>query len=169
MKTLLAPLGFLILLLEAGCASNIPVEIREPLAGSPTIAAVQSNPKAFQGQHVRWGGAIVSVKNAADTAEIEVVARVLGASGRPQHGDVTLGRFLIRVTGFHDPAIYQSGRDLTVYGRIDGAESRDIGEYPYTYPVVNAIHLYGWPDYSQYPSANPYPAFQFGVGVGIGL
>ncbi len=169
MRIVLAQLGVLILFLGTGCATNVPIEIREPVAGSPTIAAIQDNPKAFQGQPVRWGGAIVSVKNAADTAEIEVVAKVLGPSGRPQRGDATLGRFLIRVTGFHDPAVFHTGRDITVYGLVDGTMSRDIGEYPYTYPVVKAIRLHGWPDYSNDPYADPYPDIHFGVGVGIGL
>ena len=41
------------------------------------------------------------------------------------------GRFIACKAGFYDPAIFLKNRELTVLGRIDGYESRKIGEYDY--------------------------------------
>ncbi len=152
--------------LIAGCQSSVPLEIREPLLGAPSIAQVQENPKANKGKRVRWGGVIASVENRSTDTWVEVVSKVLGDEGRPLPDDVALGRFFARVSGFLDPAVYQADREITVYGIVEDEVKRNIGEKPYSYPTVKSERLYLWPMYRReaygyYPDPYWYDPFYY--------
>lgn len=131
------------LVVLAGCAAT-PEAIRNGLEDSPDVAMVRAAPAQYQDLAVRWGGVIVSVDNQPDYSMVEVVARPLSDVGRPRDTDETPGRFLARISGFVDPAVYAQGRELTVVGHIDGVLERTIGEYRYSYPVVRATGHYLW-------------------------
>jgi outer membrane lipoprotein len=141
-------------LVLAGCATTIPEAIRETPPGNPTPVEVRASPDRFVGQRVRWGGTIASVDNREDATLIEVVARQLGDNGRPEDGDVSFGRFIAKVNGFADPAIYSEGRDLTVVGTLGEPVRKSIGKYPYLYPVVQVSSHYLWP-------SKPPPAYYY--------
>ncbi|NIP73348.1 MAG: Slp/YeaY family lipoprotein [Gammaproteobacteria bacterium] len=136
--------GVLALAALAGCASPVPSQIREPAPGDLGLAQVQAEPQRHTGAPVRWGGTIVSVDNRPQVTTIVVVARPLDSSGRPREGDGSLGRFLAQVEGFLDPAVYAPQRQITVFGHVEGAMTRAIGEHPYRYPVVKVRTLYLW-------------------------
>lgn len=142
----LVPLILSSLLLLGGCASSVPIEIREPVSDSPSVAQAREDPKAYVGKHVRWGGKIVSVENKEQDTWVEVVAKDLGDEGRPAYGDNSFGRFLVRTEGFLDPAIYRADREVTVFGVLENQWTKKIGELDYTYPLVNAERLYLWQD-----------------------
>ena len=167
MKQVLGSLLFLSFL--GGCASDVPLVIREPLADNPSLADVQSNPKAFVNRRVRWGGRIVSTKSVANKTEVEIVAKAVATDGRPEPGDVSLGRFIANSGEFLDRAIYSADREVTVYGVLENVLVRNIGEHPYTYPLVQAIQIYLWPEQRDSGDAAWYPQFNFGLGVGVGL
>lgn len=143
-------------LLLAGCASNVPLEIQNAVPGSPGVAAASTTEATYTGQKVRWGGTVVSVETRAEDSLIELVAKELGGYGRPRETDLSEGRFLAKVPGFVDPNIYSEDRELTVYGTLDQPVTRNIGERPYTYPLVIVEKLHLWPKYEPvaYP---PYP------------
>lgn len=145
----------LLALLAGGCASNVPVAIRDPIPGSPSLAEVRKDPVPHLGTRVRWGGVIVAVHNREDTTRIEVVGRKLDSGGRPTSGDATAGRFLAEVAGFLDPAVYAQGREITVVGTLAEPETRKIGEFPYRFPVVRARAHYLWPP--KEPARDAYP------------
>ncbi len=46
---------------------------------------------------------------------------------------------------------------------------RNIGEHPYTYPLVQAIQIYLWPERRDSGDPAWYPQFHFGLEVGVGL
>ncbi len=119
-----------------GCASNLPKDITEAPPGGPSVAAVRADPQRFTGAQVRWGGTIAAVENRQHETWIEVVDRELYSGGRPESGDATRGRFLARIPGFLDPAVYAKGRQITVAGTVDGTVTRPIGQYSYRFPVV---------------------------------
>lgn len=129
----------------AGCASDIPRPIREAPAVSTPLTPALKNPEQHRAAAVRWGGAIASVENRRDATWIEIVQRPLGAYGEPRDTDKSEGRFLARVDGFLDPAIFAPKRLVTVAGSLDGNNTRSIGEHPYTYPLVSVEHIYLWP------------------------
>jgi outer membrane lipoprotein len=133
-------MGMTVLL--AACASG-PRPVGGPIEGSPDLRRVLSDPEAFRGQRVRWGGVIVSVQNQPKDSVVEVVARELDDDGKPQ-SDEEGGRFLAEVPGFLDPEVYAPGRLFTVTGMLDRPVTRNIGDYPYHYPVVKADKQHLW-------------------------
>lgn len=99
------------------------------------------------GTPVRWGGRIISVEPQAQSTCFEVISIQLDASGRPAAGsDDTAGRFIACRNGFYDPAVFEKDREITFTGRIDGYETRRIGEYDYRLPRLAADVIYLWPE-----------------------
>lgn len=129
----------------AGCATTVPEAIREVPPGNPSPVEVRAAPERFEGERVRWGGTISGVENREQETWIEVVARTLKDNGRPEEGDVSYGRFLARVEGFLDPAIYSEGREITVVGTLGESVTRRIDRHPYRYPVVEVSSHHLWP------------------------
>jgi outer membrane lipoprotein len=143
-----------------GCAARVPTDIRTPEPRVVPVSAVRAAPERYLGTPVRWGGRILSVRNEADTTDIELLARPLDASGAPLVSDEAkseLGRFIARFRGFLDPAAYPAERLLTVAGVVAGVETRDVGDYPYRYPVVRATGKHLWPEQAAAaPFADPW-------------
>lgn len=136
----------IVLLFLGGCATTTaPDAIREPPPGDPSLSEVGGNVDAYIGKRVRWGGMIAGVENRPDETWLEIVAQPLDRSGRPRGDGRSLGRFIAKVEGFLDPAVYAKGRQVTVAGTVAGALTRPIGEYPYTYVVVEADAVELWP------------------------
>lgn len=167
-----------LLLLLTACASNIPYEIQRDITDRLiTINAARAQTERYEGQNVRWGGTIVKVENRENESWIEIVGKPLGSYGRPDESDRSLGRFLVRINGFVDPAIYRENRDLTVFGTISGKATGRIDQHPYTYPVVTAKTYYLWTEYYArdrrpywyyhhpyyYPYYYPYYRYHFGL------
>lgn len=120
--------------------------VPEPLRGefepvSPWVTAEQQR----SGIPVRWGGNVVNVETGEELTCIEVVSRPLTHESRPTFDDVSDGRFIGCNEGFVDPEIVRVGRDVTMTGWVETFESKLIGDYQYTYPVINAEALFIWP------------------------
>ena len=159
----------LILLLVAltlsACASNIPLEIQQDFNNGVTIIAVRSDIERYKDQHVRWGGTIIRVENKESDSWIEIVAKDLNSYGQPRTTDHSLGRFIVRIDGFIDPAIYKTDREITIYGVVESRVVRQIDDHPYTYPLIKAVKHYLWREYNYdhyarshyYPYYYPYP------------
>ena len=164
------PLGlWLILLAAGGCASNgVYSPIADPDFQGPQLTAVRGNPEAFKDTPVRWGGSIARVENRVDETWIEVVEQPLQRYGRPKGSADSGGRFVARIGGFLDPAIYAEGRQITVTGALESTVRRDIGEHPYEFPVVAVSEHRLWQEqpaveYYDYPPY--YYDFNYGFGV----
>lgn len=154
------------LVLLVACASDVPLEIRQDISDNPvTINAVKSNIVRYKGTDVRWGGIIAAVDNNQSDTWIEVVGRDLGSYGQPVGLDdpAARGRFIARIDGFLDPAIYKVNRGITVYGRVEDSVNRSIDKHPYTYPLVKATSYYLWSNNVLYPQrAYYYPYYPYG-------
>lgn len=144
------------LLSLCGCASNVPPAIRSAPEISALPSAVQRDPARYVGRHLRWGGTIIGVQNLPRTTEIEILARPLHGNGEPRADAPGEGRFIARATGFLDPAELPADRLLTVAGRLQGVETRLVGEYPYPFPILEAEVRYLWPEPLP-PEPYPYP------------
>ncbi|WP_296809639.1 Slp family lipoprotein [Thiocapsa sp.] len=155
LRLLLIPVTALVCL--GGCASGrVPEAIRDSALPSPAVTEVQQRPETFIGQRMRWGGSILEVHNAPDTTRIEILARALNGSGEPEDTTRGLGRFIVELPGFKDPAEYPQQRRLTVVGPLVRMETRDVGEYPYPYPVLAGDVWYLWPDPPTVAAPLPY-------------
>ncbi len=143
---------WLVVALSLGACATAPKNIRTPVAGPTVLAAVQDTNR-HMGARVRWGGTIVEVENRRADTWVQVVARRLQRNGRPLDTSATTGRFIAQVPGFLEPEEYQRGREITVVGRLTKGVTRNIGKYPYQFPVVQVDDLYLWeplPEYDPY-------------------
>lgn len=147
----------------SACAPVISQKTMNTVDKAISFAALQQNPDAFKGRTVLLGGQIITTTVKADETWIEVLEKPLNYRGKPSDADQSSGRFLVRIKGFLDPAIYSSGRRLTVAGQVDGRVVRPLREVNYTYPLLTAKEYYLWKQDDSYG----YP--QFGVGVGGGV
>lgn len=144
-------------LLLAACASQVPVNIREAPPGNPAVAQVRANPDEHQSQQVRWGGEILQTENRENATWLTVLARPLAGNGKPDLTDESGGRFIAHIPAFLDPKVYKAERNVTVRGAVQGSETRQVGEFPYSYPVVEATDWYLWPKEVEYPPDYYYP------------
>jgi len=148
------------LLTLASCAT-----VPTPLQGQfPPV-----NPRdaaAANGQAVRWGGDIIKVEPRTDSTCFEVLARELDASARPRASEraPSEGRFIACRQGFYDPEEFERGRDITVVGHVSGTEHGKVGEFDYTYPLVQADAIYLWPERPLYPRTPYYDPWMYGFG-----
>lgn len=132
-------------LLLSACSSSIPSQIRDAPQNAPVLAEAQQRNDELIGQTVRWGGNIQRIENRQDNSRLEIIAFPLGSDGRPLDTDQTQGRFIADINHFIEPEVYTEGRQITVYGRLQGTEHHAIGEFTYNYPVVRVEHYYLWP------------------------
>jgi len=113
--------------------------------GNPALAAVQHDPDKYQNRLVTWGGTIIDSEVKQKLTSLVILAKSLDDHAAPVETDRSLGRFIARLEGFHDPAILARGRSITVTGPVTGTEQRKIDEHDYTYPVVSVERTYLWP------------------------
>lgn len=141
--------------LISACTSMLPEQIRQPIENDISVAEVQGHPEDFIHLLVRWGGEIITVENRQGETWFEVLSRPLDSSGRPKPEAKGGGRFLTRVTGFLDPVEYGVGRSITFVGQVSGSRVKQVGKYPYNYPLVEAESLYLWPIQREWPERYP--------------
>lgn len=148
-------LCILTVLLNA-CTPVISPQLMDQVDRDISYSSLASRPDEFKGKIVLLGGTIVQTVPKPKETEIEVVQKQTSSAGEPYLTDKSEGRYLVRVDRFLDPAIYRSGRDITVAGEVQGAEVRRLGEIDYRYPVILASELYLWKRPTA-PPAYPYP------------
>ena len=161
---------FVLLLLLSACAT-VPDALRGDFPSGLTPSLVQLQPQGHIGQVVRWGGVILGLQNHHDRSTLEILAYPLDDSSRPIPDQASLGRFLVEMKQFLDPASFETRREVSVVGTIQGLQTRKIGEYEYQYPVLEgrAVHLWAkrqaltpdyddpWSPWYPYPWYAPYP------------
>ena len=132
-------------LMTAVCACLLSgcVTVPEPLRGE--FSDLPPNQPGASAERVRWGGRLIDVLPAADQTCLEVLGMPLDSSARPRDLDADIGRFRACKAGFLDPAVFISGREVTVIGAIEAQVERQIGEYNYRMPQVRVETLFLWP------------------------
>jgi outer membrane lipoprotein len=106
---------------------------------------VQKDPQKYMKSNVLWGGVIIDTDVKTSGTVFKVMDKNLDFQKRPEEGDISGGRFIVRYPGFLDPAVYKPGREVTVIGALSGVEVAPVGELQYSYPVIDSkqIHLWG--------------------------
>ena len=119
----------------------------QPLQGQFTpLTPREAVEREATGTVVRWGGRVVEVEPQPNRTCFHMISTRLDVSGRPYWAtDDVGGRFVACRTGFYDPAVFERNREMTFTGRIDGYESRRIGQYDYRLPRIAADVVYLWP------------------------
>lgn len=128
----------------SGCASRSIKEVLPPVEPDLPLSEARSSQEQSVGKWIRWGGTIVQVTNLEQATEIELVVRPLDDDLSPSEGDVSFGRVIARIGEFLDPELYAKGREMTVRGRISAWREGEIGQYPYSFPVVDVDTYHLW-------------------------
>lgn len=152
---------FSLALILAGCASGISRQARSQITYTGPFNSVQRQPENYINETVMWGGRVIEILAGSEFTDIVVLQLELNNQGYPIESDRSRGRFLARSDKFMDPAIYPAGTFVTVVGRVEGSETRLIGEMSYLYPVINVIEIKKWN-----PGEDRSPRFHFGIGIG---
>jgi outer membrane lipoprotein len=143
-----------------GCASTVPVEIRNPLPASPELDAVLGDADRYSGQFVRWGGTVVAVHTQGGELIVEVEAAPLNDSGRPVTSTATGGRFLVRAPLGADAGKYRVDRPLTVFGRLSG-QAAGLSASGVQLPLVDVHRAQSWLSASDYEYRQRARAYYF--------
>ncbi|MCG6534361.1 MAG: Slp family lipoprotein [Syntrophales bacterium LBB04] len=149
-----------VVMMLSACAPVISPQLMERVDRNLTYGSLASRPDEANGKIVLLGGTIVQTVPKPHETEIEVVQKQVSSSGEPYLTDQSEGRYLVVVNRFLDPAIYRSGRDITVVGEVQGSVLRRLGEIDYRYPVIAALEIYLWKELFS-PQGYPYP-YPFG-------
>lgn len=152
--------GIMFILLVAACTKGISKQARSQVTYSGSFLDLQKNPDAYKGEVVLLGGKIIETQVSPAFSEITVLQLPLGGGGRPQVGDRSEGRFLLRSKQLLDPAVYGKGVALTVVGELIGSEARTIGKFIYDYPVVEPVEIKLWSE-----DKDGGPSVHFGFGI----
>lgn len=147
----------LVVVLASGCAHTISRAVREQAEPMVSLAQLRANPEAYKDRTVILGGEIQHTSNVPEGTLLEVVQKPLDATERPLFTDQSEGRFMALCDRYLDPAVYTSGREITVAGRVVGTRTGRIGAIDYVYPLLSCFELYLWPrPVYRYPTT-PYP------------
>ena len=152
--------GIIFIVFVAACTKGISKQARSQVTYTGDFSELQRNPDDYKDEIVLLGGKIIDAKANANSSEIVVLQLPLGGGDRPQVGDQSKGRFLIRSKQLLDPALYGKGMAITAVGRLVGNETRTIDKFKFNYPVIEPMEVKLW-------SENRYggPSVHFGVGV----
>ena len=132
------------LALFSGCASYpISKEYRQH-AQIITLDQAKADPTGTRGKIVIWGGRIINVVNNKDGSEIYVVCLPMPSNEIPLADGPSPGRFIAASPGFLDPEMYPQGTLITVAGQLDGVATEQLGNVPYTYPVLDIQETHVW-------------------------
>ena len=111
---------------------------------------VQKDPQKYMNRNVLWGGVIINTDVKLNDTFIKMLDKNLDRQKRPEEGDISSGRFIVRYPGFLDPAVYKPGRELTVIGTLSGIEAAPVGELQYSYPVIDSNQIHLWEPRAKY-------------------
>jgi len=118
--------------------------------------------KALLNSKVIWGGMIIETRNFENNSQIELLYYPLDGDGEPIRSAQPQGRFLLKYTGFLEPAQYASGRWFSALGTVQPSEAGKIGEADYQYPVIKGEQLHIWSESSE---SDVQTRFHFGIGI----
>ncbi|MCX8049639.1 MAG: Slp family lipoprotein [Methylohalobius sp.] len=149
------PMYLLGLFLLLSACATMPPELAG-VAESPSLDEVAAQPESFRGRRIRWGGTIIEVSNEADATFLQILAKPLDRTGRPEEDATPQGRFLMRTEQFLDPAIYLREREITVVGTGAGIAERQIGKRSVKLPLLEAERWHLWPKRERTPVYYPY-------------
>jgi outer membrane lipoprotein len=151
----------LVLIALAGCGGGISEQVRSQVTYSGSFQNLQQDPEKLLGATVIFGGKIIATDPQTPHTDLLVLQLALDHSDRPEDGDRSEGRFIIRSRQFVDPALYPKGTLITIVGQLEGSEERLIGQMPYRYPVIVPLEIHKWS-----PRTDTGPRFHIGIGIG---
>jgi len=148
------------------CAPVVSTQSMGLVDPSISFELVLQDPDRYSGSYLLVGGAVAVVRvSESGGSEMEVVQLSTDKRGRITSADRSAGRFIAIDQTFRDPAIYYSGRQVTLVGQVVGSQVGQLAGKEYLYPVLTIHELRLWAP-EEYPGSSP---VRFGIGIGIGV
>ena len=140
--------------LALGACATIP----KPLEGTyAQVSPKAASSGASNQAQVRWGGQIIRTEPENGQTCFYMLSYPLDSVARPRPSQPSEGRFVACHSGFYDPAIFTSGREMTFTGTLHGVVTEKVGKYDYPYPRLEARTVYLWPERPRYvPYRDPF-------------
>jgi len=145
---------FILLLLLSGCSHVLSEDALRSANPALDLATVMAAPDRYQGQVLLLGGTIIENRAGREGTVLEVLSYTLDRWGGPGHPDEQGGRFLAETSRFLDPTLFGEGYFITMTGRLERVETRDLRGTPYAYPVFTIQEAYVR-DVNAYPPSPP--------------
>lgn len=143
------------------CAHVISQESLKKVDPDLTFQILIKHPDRYQRKQILAGGRILSTEVREGETWVKVLQHPLDWKQKPKNTDESYGRFFIRFRGFLDPAIYTSGKRITVLGEVQGRKVKRLSDMEYSYPVLLSLEHHLWK-----PENLGGPSFHFGIGIG---
>jgi outer membrane lipoprotein len=144
------------------CAPVLRKDIMDSSMKDISLTDIKSDPDLYRGKLFAFGGIIVNTKITAEGSLIEALYVRVDSQGNFKGISSSDGRFLAlfpQESGFLDPMIFRSKREITLAGEFIGMRAGTIDETEYLYPFFRIVDLYLWEERSTYyyaPPPNPY-------------
>jgi outer membrane lipoprotein len=135
-----------------GCSAISP-GLRSQAVLDPPLGALVPTDGPPSETLVVLGGYILETRNETAETLITVLQAPLGLADEPGRRDSSQGRFVLRQSGFRDPAVFAKDRKLTAVGKVVGTISTSIGDQSHTLALIDALEIYLWPE----PLVSAYP------------
>jgi len=135
---------FGLLWLLAGC-SVISPRVRGAALPEIHLATLSGEVERFTGATVVLGGYLLDTQNQPDVTLITVLQSPLRFGDEPGVRDASQGRFVVRVAGFLDPAVYARDRKVTVAGRVAGTMTVPVEGTDRPLLLIDSEELHLWP------------------------
>lgn len=149
------------------CAPVLRKDIMDLSIRDVSLSEIKRDPDLYKGQLFAFGGIIVNTKITAEGSLIEALYVRVDSRGNFNGISSSDGRFLAlfpQESGFLDPMIFRSKREITLSGEFIGMRVGKIDDTEYLYPFFIIADLYLWEERSTYsyappPYYGPYPYY----------
>lgn len=106
---------------------------------------VRQDPEAWRGATLLLGGMVVEHVFSREGSTLEVLCYRLDRYDRPEEVDPECGRFLAEADRPFDPETYETGRLVTLAGKVAGRRSLSLDDKVYDYPLFEIAEIHLWP------------------------
>ncbi len=138
----------------------VPEALQRQVDHQLQFSDLQRDPARYQGRTVVLGGRIAALRLSDHVTELGVTELPLtGIRDRPTLFAQSGSQFLVAHRGPLDPAIYRSGRPITVVGVVQEGQASSGQDVPE--PVLEPKYLHLWPDRPISRRLAPVPFFLF--------
>ncbi len=157
---LLIALLTILILITSGCVRPLSKDATFSVNWDVDYAQVKANPDAYLGKKLLLGGLIADNVTTKEGSLLIIVKYKLNRWDKPTEPDHDAGRLLAKSQKLLDPAIYETGRLVTLTGTLVGLQSRPLGETTYDYPAFDIGEIYLWAkDYTMDPFYYPHDPY----------
>lgn len=148
------------------CAPVLRKDIMDVSIRDVSLSEIKKNPDLYKGKLFAFGGIIVNTKITTEGSLIEALYVSVDSRGNFKGISSSDGRFLAlfpQKSGFLDPVLFRSKREITLAGEFVGMRAGTIDETEYLFPFFKIVDIYLWEERrNYYYTPSPYPYYWWG-------